>query len=470
MRKYIPILMIILLGGCKALSTKVDIQKRQIPDTYIGYSDTTNTGKIPWREFFSDSLLIALIDTAIANNIDLQIALQRIEMARSDVKLSNGELLPKVSVGLNVAIRKYGLYTMDGAGNITTEITPGQIVPIHLPDYYVGLLMSWEIDIWGKLRNQKKAAVSRYLSGIEGTRFVLTSLIAEVATRYYQLITLDNELEIVRNNIKNQKDALELVKIQKDAGFATELAVQQFTSQLLNSQTLELEIMQSIFETENTLNLLCGRFYQPIVRDKATLYRDTPDNVSIGIPSNLLINRPDIREAEYMVMATKFDLKAAKAAFFPNVNINASFGLQAFNPEYFFNPASIAYSAIGGIIAPLLNFNALKAQFNFAKANQIEALYNYQKAIINGYVEVYNGMNNIKTLQNQVAMKTQEVEILNQSIQTSIDLFTTGRATYLEVLYAQQNTLNAQLELAQYRQAQHNAIIEVYRALGGGWN
>lgn len=470
MKKYIGFLVLmIVLMGCKSLSTNVEINKRPIPNNYGNFTDTANTGKIKFRDFFQDSLLVALIDTALANNIDLQIALQRIEMARSDVKLSNGELLPKVSIGINAGVRKFGLYTMDGAGNISTEITPGKIVPIHLPDYYVGLLMSWEIDIWGKLRNQRKSAIARYLGSIEGTRFVMTGLISEVATNYYQLIALDNELDIVRNNIQAQTDALEIIKIQKEAGRATELAVQQFTAQLLNTQTLELEVMQRIFETENTINFLCGRFYQPITRDKGSLYKDPPANISVGIPADLLSNRPDVREAEYMVVATKCDLKAAKAAFFPNININASFGLQAFNPEFFFNPASIAYSVLGGIVAPVLNFNAIKSHFNYAKANQTEALYNYQKSILNGYVEVYNGITNLNTLEKQVDLKTQEVDVLNQSIQTSIDLFTTGRASYLEVLFAQQYTLNAQLELVQVRQEQQNNVIQIYKSLGGGW-
>jgi len=472
MKKYFYLVLFfsLVISGCKSLNTNIQIRKQKIPDYYGTLNDTNNIASTSWRNIFSDSLLVQLIDSAIVNNIDMQIALQKIEMSRSDVKLSNGELLPKVSIGLNAGVRKYGLYTMDGAGNITTEITPGQIVPTHLPDYYVGLMMSWEIDIWGKLRNQKKAATARYLSSIEGTKYVMTQLISEIASNYYELLALENELDVLKNNIEIQKNAVEMIIVQKEAGVANELAVQQFQAQLINTQTLELEIIQMIFEMENKLNFLCGRFYQPIERNKEMLLNDIPENISVGLPSDLISNRTDIKEAEYLVIATKCDLKAAKAAFFPNINLNASFGVQAFNPEFIFNPVSIAYSALGGIVSPLLNFNALKAQFNYTKANQTEALYNYQKKIIEAYVEVTNEINQLNTLQNQVQLKTQEVSILQNSVQTSIDLFTTGKATYIEVIMAQQNTLEAQLQLIEVKQKQHTSVIDLYRALGGGWN
>lgn len=472
MKKYLYLVLFfpLIISGCKSLNTNIEIRKQKIPDKYETLSDTNNIASTSWRNVFNDSLLVQLIDSAIVNNIDMQIALQKIEMSRSDVKLSNGELLPKVSIGLNAGVRKYGLYTMDGAGNISTEITPGQIVPTHLPDYYVGLMMSWEIDIWGKLRNQKKAATARYLSSIEGTKYVMTQLVSEIASNYYELLALENELEVLKNNIEIQKNAVEMIIVQKEAGVANELAVQQFQAQLINTQTLELDIIQMIFEIENKLKFLCGRFYQPIERNKEMLLNDIPENIGIGLPSDLISNRTDIKEAEYLVMATKYDLKAAKAAFFPNINLSASFGVQAFNPEFIFNPASIAYSALGGIVSPLLNFNALKAQFNYRKANQTEALYNYQKKIIEAYVEVTNEINQLNTLQNQVQLKTQEVSILQNSVQTSIDLFTTGKATYIEVIMAQQNTLEAQLQLIEVKQKQHTSVIDLYRALGGGWN
>ena len=242
----------------------------------------TTIANINWRQYFADTLLLKLIDTAISNNIDLQMALQRIEVSRSSVKLANGALLPKVDLNIGGGVRKFGLYTMDGAGNASTEITPGQIVPENLPDYYVGLQSSWEVDIWGKLRNQRKSAVSQYLSSIEGTNFVISNLVADVAIYYNELLALDNELDIIRQTLQKQQEALEVIRLQKEAGRANELAVQQFNAQLLNTQVLEKNTLQQITETENKINFLLGRYPQPIERKKGSFVQRNSATNFIG--------------------------------------------------------------------------------------------------------------------------------------------------------------------------------------------
>jgi NodT family efflux transporter outer membrane factor (OMF) lipoprotein len=462
---------LLIFSGCKTLNTNLSIPERKIPTSFNrAQTDTTSIAEINWRQYFADTLLVKLIDTALTGNFDLQMALQRIEVARAGVKSANGALLPQVGLSIGGGVRKFGLYTMDGAGNITTEITPGQLVPINLPDMYVGLNASWEIDIWGKLRNQRKSAFANYLSSIEGTNFVISNLVADVGIAYYELIALDNELEIITQTIRQQQEALEVVKLQKDAGRANELAVQQFQAQLLNSQTLEFETKQQILEQENLINFLLGRYPQSIQRSKEILFEEMPQQFSSGIPSQLLSNRPDIREAEFQVQATKFDLKSAKAAFFPNLNITAGLGFQAFNPEFMFtSPASLAYSVLGGLVAPLINMNALKAQFNTAKASQLTAMYNYQKTILNGYVEVANELSNLNNLQQIISLKKQQSAVLTQSVETSNELYKSGRATYLEVLLAQQNSLQTQLELISVNKRQRIATVNIYKTLGGGW-
>ena len=462
---------LLIFSGCKTLNTDLTIPEKKIPSSFSSVStDTTNIAEINWRQYFADTLLVKLIDTALAGNIDLQMALQRIEAARASVKLANGALLPQVGLNINGGVRKFGLYTMDGAGNITTEITPGQIVPINLPDMYVGLNASWEIDIWGKLRNQRKSTFANYLSSIEGTNFVISNLVADVGIAYYVLIALDNELEIIRQTIQKQQEALEVIKLQKETGRANELAVQQFQAQLLNSQALEFETMQQILEQENLINFLLGRYPQTVQRSKEVLFQEMPQQFASGIPSQLLSNRPDIREAEFQVQASKFDLKSAKAAFFPNLNITAGLGFQAFNPEFLFaSPASLAYSVLGGLVAPLVNMNALKAQFNTAKASQLSAMYNYQKTILNGYVEVANELSNIENLKKINTLKKQQSDVLIQSVETSTELYKTAKANYLEVLLAQQNSLQTQLELISVNKRQRIATVNIYKALGGGW-
>lgn len=457
-------------SGCTSLNTQLEIPKKEIPASFQHQQGSTTIANINWRQYFADPLLVKLIDTAVTNNIDLQIALQRIEISRSSVKLANAKMLPQVNLNIGTGIRKFGLYTMDGAGNISTEITPGQTVPIDLPDYYLGLQTSWEIDVWGKLKNQRKAVVSQYLSSIEGTRFVISNLVADVAISYNELLGLDNELDIIRQTIQKQLEALDVIKIQKEVGRANELAVQQFKAQLLSTQVLEKTVLQQIIETENKVNFLLGRYPQPIERAKGQLLKDISPRVSTGFPSKMLANRPDIREAEFQVEASKFDLKAAKAAFFPNFNITANVGFQAFNPEFLFqSPASIAYSFMGSIVAPIINMNALKAQFNTAKANQLTAMYNYQKTILNAYVEVANELSNIHNLQEVNAFKKQQSEVLRQSVETANELYKYARASYLEVLIAQQSALQSKLELIAILKKQRISAINIYKALGGGW-
>lgn len=457
------------VGGCSH-NTALSIPARPVPANFQGKADATSLAKIEWRRYFGDPLLLKLIDTAISNNHDLQIALQRIESSRSSVKLANAAMLPQVSLNMGGGVRKFGLYTMDGAGNASTEIRPGQIVPENLPDMYLGLQSSWEIDVWGRLENQRKSAVANYLSSIEGTRFVISNLVADVALYYNELLALDNELEIIRQTLKKQQDALEIIKFQKEVGRANELAVQQFRAQVFDTQVLENQVQQQISVAENQLNFLLGRYPQPIERRQNDFFKASPDVVLSGIPSQLLSNRPDIREAELQVEASKFDLQAAKAAFYPNFNITANLGFQAFNPEFLFTtPASLAYSLAGTLVAPIINLKSLEAAFNTAQANQLAAMYRYQKSILNAYVEVANQLTSIKRLQHINALKQQQSEALKQSVESANELYKANRASYLEVLVAQQSALQAKLELINVTKRQRMATITIYKALGGGW-
>lgn len=464
--------LVFTLNGC-SLNTELSIPEKPLPETFVKSSikkETTTIASLNWREYFTDKHLQVLIDKAVKNNPDLQMALQRIEVSRSSVKLANGALLPQVNLNVGGSVRRFGLYTMDGAGNATTEITPGELVPKNLPDMYLGLQSSWEIDIWGKLRNQRQSAISTYLSSVEGTNFVISTLVADVTIHYTELLSLDNQLDIVEQTIKKQQEALDVIKFQKEAGRANELAVQQFQAQLLNTQIVEKNIQQQITKTENKINFLLGSYPQPIEREKLVFFKELPKQIATGFSSELLANRPDIREAEFQIEANKFDLQAAKAAFYPNFNITASLGFQAFNPEFLFSsPASIAYSIVGTLVAPIINMNALKAQFNTAQANQLSAMYNYQKTVLNAYIEVANQLFAIKNLQQVNELKTQQNIVLKKSVETSSELYKTARASYLEVLLAQQNALQSNLELIDVIKQQHLSTINIYKALGGGW-
>jgi multidrug efflux system outer membrane protein len=467
--KYIGI-MVVLTTSCKVPQTAVNVGSKAIPDRFQTYADTNSVGNLSWRSYFGDPLLQALIDTALNNNLDKKVALERIQLANARLLGARGALLPTVSGNFAPALRRYGYYTMDGVGNATTDILPGKRVPENLPDFYIGLQTSWEIDVWKKLSNRKKAAYQQVLASMEGANFVQTRIVEEVALAYIELIALDNEKEILSETIRNQEEVLDVIRYQKEAGRANELVVQQFKAQQLNTQTLEREVYQQILEVENRMNVLLGRYPQPIVRNKELLFTELPTEIGTGVPVQVLNNRPDVKAAALEVQANRFDLEAARAEFLPSLTLTAGLGYQAFNPKYLLQtPTSLAYSLVGGLTAPLLNRKAIESRFSSAKSSQIMAIYEYQKALLTGYTEVVNELNRLRALYEISNLKTEQSQVLEASVETSNELYTSAKATYLEVLVAQQNAIQAKLEMVDSHRKQWMASVQLYKALGGGW-
>jgi multidrug efflux system outer membrane protein len=457
--------------ACKAPSIVQKTENYELPASYNGSQDSTNTGKVSWKDFFADSYLNILIDTALSNNQELNIMLQEIQIAKNEVRERKGEYLPFVGFKGGAEVVKVGRYTRNGAVEATTDIKPGKEFPDPLPDYMAGLQATWELDVWKKLRNAKKAAVSRYLGSIEGRNFMVTNLISEIANSYYELLALDNELAIINQNIEIQDNALRIVKLQKEAAQATELAVKRFQAEVFSTRSLRFDTQQKITETENNINFLIGRLPQAIERNSKTFNNLVPKPIYAGLPSQLLQNRPDIRQAELELAASKLDIKVARAHFYPSLGISAGIGLQAFNPSYLTKtPESLLYNLVGDLTAPLINRNAIKATYYSANAKQLQAVYEYERTILNAYVEVVNQLSNLDNLQKSYNLKAQEVEALTESIKISNTLFRSARADYMEVLLTQRDALESKFELLETKVKQMNAFVNMYRALGGGWN
>ena len=458
-------------GGCRVPALVQTGGNKPIPDFYQNAAtDTTGISGIQWKTFFTDPNLVNLIDTALQNNQELLITLQEIEMAKNDILFRQGPLQPTVGARLGVGVEKVGRYTSQGAGDATTEIKPGKQVPDALTNFTGAVYANWEVDIWKKLHTAKQAAITRYLASREGKNFVLTNLVAEVANSYYELLALDNQLDIVRQNIELQKNALEIVKVQKEASRVTELAVQKFKAEVLKSQSLEFAILQNIKEAENKINLLLARYPQPVPRNKSFFLALIPKTISAGLPSQLLDNRPDIRQAELNLAAAKLDVKVARAEFYPSLGISAALGLQAFKPSYLVKlPESILYSLAGDLAGPLINRNAIKAEFANANARQLQAMYNYQKSILNAYLEVATQLSKIDNLSKSYDLKVQQVDALNLSTNIANDLFRSARADYFEVLMTQRDALEARLELVETKKDQLNTVVNIFRNFGGGW-
>ena len=297
-----------------------------------------------------------------------------------------------------------------------------------------------------------------------------TNIIAEIANSYYELLALDNELKILEQNIKIQNDAFKIVKILKQNARGNELAVKRFEAQVLKTQSMQFDIRQKITETENKINYLVGRFPQHVERSEGQFDNLVPQTVFSGVPSQLLENRADIKQAEFQLAAAKFDVKSAKARFYPSLDITAGVGFNAYNPAYLFDIKSLVYNLVGDLTAPLINRNAIKAGYANANARQIQAAFEYEQKILNAYVEVTNQLSSIKNLQSSYDLKSQEVDALTKSIDISNDLFKYARADYMEVLLTQRDALEAKFELVETKVQQLKATVSLYRSLGGGWD
>ncbi|GAB3800902.1 TolC family protein [Spirosoma humi] len=445
-------------------------ENKSVPASYYGSQDTTNTGTNRWRDFFADPYLAALIDSALYNNQELNVTLQEIQIANNEVFARSGAYRPFVGLGGGAGVDKVPRYTSQGAADAATEIRPGVETPEVLPNLYFGATASWEVDIWRKLRNAKKSAVATYLGSVEGKNFQVTNLVAEISNSYYELLALDTQLDIIQRNLVILNNALNITKQEKEAAKVTELAVRRFEAEVFKTQSLQYEIQQKIVETENHINFLAGRYPQHIQRNSQSFSDMVLPTIQSGVPSQLLANRPDIKQAEWNLEAAKLDVTVAKANFYPSLNLRAFFGVMAYNPLYILStPQSIIASLAGDLVGPIVNKNSITATYKSANAKQIQTVYNYQKTVLNAYIEVANQLSNINNLGKKYDTKNSQVQALTQSTNISLKLFTSARADYMEVLLTQRDVLEARMELIETRMQQMHALINTYRALGGGW-
>lgn len=451
-----------------ALTHKADAT---LPEQFAqGAPAGSSAANTDWGTLFEDPALSALIDTAISNNKEVNILLQRINMAANEIQARQGEYLPFVGIGAATELEKVGEFTRNGAVEQNLTIGEGEEFPEPLANLRGGLVASWEVDVWKKLRNATKVASMEYLASVEGRNFLLTNLVAEVANDYYELMALDNQLGNLDQYIEVQRNALGVTRELLSAGRTTSLAVNRFEAEVSKNESERFAIQQRIVETENHLNLLLGRTPQPIVRASSGLMNLEPALVQTGIPSELLENRPDIRQAELELAAADLNIAVAKANFYPSFAIRAGVGFEAFKPEHLLEtPASLAYSLAGDVVAPLVNRKAIIALYQNASAAQIEATYDYEQTVINAFGEVSTKVAAIDNLAKNYQLKVDQVTALTASVEVANQLFRAARADYLEVLLAQREALDARSELIETKQQQLSAVVNLYRALGGGW-
>jgi len=466
----IAFLILSAFWSCKTQTVNFKEANQKLPAKFTQASvDTTNLATINWRTYFGDENLETLIDSALVNNQELNIVLQEIAISKNEVLEKQGEYLPFVDIGIGAGTEKAGRFTRNGAVEHNLEIDEGKEFPEPLNDFKIGATASWELDIWRKLRNAKDAAQMRYLAQNEGKNFLVTQLIAEIAESYYELMTLDNLLVIINKNIEIQQVALNKAQQLKLYAKANQLSVNRFEAQLLNTTNQQYTIQQKITETQNRLYFLTGSFPKDITRDSTELMHIKLDSVQAGIPSQLLENRSDVRQAELEMVAAKLDVKSAKANFYPKLDLKAGIGYQAFDTSYLFKPESLIFDAVGDLMAPLINRKAIKAQYNRASAMQIQSVYVYQQTLLQAYTEVLNQLAKIDNFSQSFKTKQQEVDLLNKSVDIANSLFKYAKADYVEVLLTQEEVLDAQMELVETKLKQLNAKVQLYKALGRGW-
>jgi multidrug efflux system outer membrane protein len=445
-----------------------------LPATYLqANADSNSIGATPWKLFFTDPVLQQLIDTALTKNLELLHTDQQIKIAGTYLGMAKALTFPTLEAVINTQIDRYAFYTMNGIGNYdlnkSNNITSDMRIPNALPDLMIGFRSQWEIDVWGKLKNMKKSAMAKYLGTIQGKLFLQTNIVAEVAYRYYELLGLDFEIDIVRKNILLQQNALEIVKAQKLGGRATELAVLQFEALVYKTKAIEYGVRQQIAETENRLNLLLGRYPQAIRRGQGLMQLNLPVIINSGVPANLLLMRPDVSRAMYDLTAAYRDVAVARAMYYPAFNITPYIGFQGFRLPAFFNAQSIAAGIAGNIAAPIFNRKRVRGNYSISEAQANQTWIGYNRTMQNAVMEVQTSLQGIYNLSKQYELKQQEVRELASAISTANDLYANGYANYLEVITAQKSLVDAEIELTLMKKVQFQTMVALYRASGGGW-
>ena len=461
--RTISIKHIILIAGIAGVlyscNTANHFQRDKVnTDNLYGNSATTDSANMaskPWRELFTETYLQQYIEEGLKNNPDLQIAVQRVYEAEAYLGQSKAAMLPGLS-----------LSAQDSYTRNPESIYPDG--PREVNTFQLGVQASWEIDLWGKLRSSKRAAYANLLASDAGQKAVQTRLIANIASTYYSLIGLDAKLVITKQTLKNNIDQLETIKVLKESGKVTGAAVVQSEANRYATEVTIPDLEQQIRETENTLCLLLGRTPGTIERGKID-EQTLASVLQTGIPAQLLDNRPDVMQAEFGVMNAFEITNNAHANFYPALTLTASTGFVSSDLSQLIDPKSFAANVIGGLVQPLFNKRMNITRLRVAQAQQEEALISFRNTLLNAGQEVHNSLGSYESSVRKIALRKLQLEALVKSVDYTNELLTYGSASYIEVLNAQSSLLFAQLSSVNDHLQQLNAVVSLYRALGGGW-
>jgi outer membrane protein, multidrug efflux system len=465
--QYRHIFLIILLLEVVSCRTGKNYQRPAVPlpesfNQSASATDTSSIGDISWRSYFSDPVLLRLIDSGISRNYDLQYALRNISIARSQVRQANWLWYPQITAGLSGQYNRFSDNSQFGVNN-------GGSVN-HLYDYQGSLNMNWEIDIWGKISRQKEASLANYLQTYEAAKAVQTRLVADIAQGYYNLLMLDQQLQETRKTLALTVDFVKLTRLLYDAGEVTYLAIQQ--AEALSQSTAQLVPMieQNIQIQENSLQLLTGNLPGSVPRVVNLTDIHFNDEQATGLPIAILNRRPDVRADEMALVQANAQVGISQANMYPALTLTAGAGFESLKASNWFNiPGSLFGLAGATLIQPVLQGRQLKTQFEISKQQREEAVIRFRQSVLTAAIEVSNALIQVSKLKEQEIIAKQRTDTLTAAVSNSELLFKNDMANYLEVITAQQTALDAQLSLAFIQRAELNARVELYRSLGGGW-
>jgi len=479
-RLLLLLALIALWAGCKTPATvesSITQKPQVIPAGYTSATagsttglrdslqdlDTASLAGIPWETFFQDTSLKTLIRQGLLYNYDLQRAINRLDIARVNLKQAKLLQLPTLAISAEASSLRFsdnGLTGQSMAGAASTH---------HYEDYSLQGQLSWEADIWGKIKHQQKYALQDYLRTAEAAKAVRTGLIAEIATGYYNLLILEKQYQVATSSLILADSTLELTRLLKTAGKTNQLSVQQTAAQRETVALLLPELEDQIAAQQNALLALTGKMPGSI-GDHGELDRVAlPKQISTGAPADLLNNRPDVRSAELALKMAISKIGVAKASLYPSLRITAAGGVESLKASSWFNlPASLFGMVAGSVLQPVLQQGALRRDYKVAQLEKEEAVLMFRASVLNAVGEVSDALTHYQQLNIQAAMASRQVDTLQQGAENASLLYKSGLANYLEVISAQNNALQAQLNLASIHGRQLIAAVNIYRSLGGG--
>ncbi|MFM2293069.1 MAG: hypothetical protein RIS29_2882 [Bacteroidota bacterium] len=424
-----------------------------VRDVQVAQTDSS-LQSIPWRSYFPDTKLQALIAEGLEHNYSMQTALSSIAQAEANLKLSRNAMTPSVSAAAMIDHKRLS--------------TGSEVFSKYTNVNTLGLTMSWEADIWGKLNSQSKAKYASYLNTLESRKLIQTTLISNIATYYYNLEALDEQLKTTLENIVIQQKTVETMQALKDAGQTTGAAVEQSKAQLYSTQLSVFALENQIHQAENSICLLLGRPAGSIDRNSIA-QQSIPELMNGNIGVRALANRPDVKQAELTLQSAYATTDAAKAAFYPTFSISSlSVGYAAGSFANFFSLSHLATEVVANLSQPIWAKGQLKANLKISEETQKQALLNFSNTMLTAGKEVSDIMFSYQSSVKKNEWRSKQLESLLKSVDFTQELLKAGEATYTEVLTAQQSLLNAQLAKTTDKLEQLTQSVNLYRALGGG--